>query len=145
MTSSEMTNSTDSLYFISKDLETKLHNDDNFVSNPYQFGNISWNFLHIHSLSFPSNPSIEEKQSARNLIVNFINLIPCMKCRSNAMELLSSNPPNVDNKQEYFSWMVRFHNYANEKTHRKQWSVEEAFEHWTNFNPYANQGNGGYR
>lgn len=129
---------TDSLYLISKDLETKLRND-NLASSPYQFGPVVWAFLHIHSLGYPSNPTIEEQQSARNLTFAYINLIPCMKCRTNAMEFISTNPPKVENKQEYFAWMVRLHNHANEKTRKKPWSVEEAFEYWSNYNPYANQ------
>ena len=50
---------------------------------PDLWGPHLWRFLHYLSLSYPSNPTDEEKEIMLNFIESLQEVLPCEKCRYN--------------------------------------------------------------
>lgn len=74
-----------------------------------------WEVMHTFSYAYPENPSVIEKQSAKNFYSSIGNLIPCTHCSQHCLEYTKRNPPQVQNKQSLINWVYNFHNEVNKR------------------------------
>lgn len=60
------------------------------------------------------------------------HLLPCGVCGDHLMENLKTLPvePHLDGREALFKWTVTMHNIVNKHTGKREYSLDEAFEHW---------------
>ncbi len=71
-------------------------------------------------------------EQQRMHIARFIQLLclilPCPACRLHAMKYVAQHPPLFDTPQQYWDYLVTFHNNVNEETHKMLFTDQEAKE-----------------
>ena len=86
---------------------------------PDLWGPHLWRFLHYLSLSYPSNPTDEEKEIMLNFLESLQEILPCEKCRYNFNKHLDNLDMNALNKNENFiKWLFNIHNDVNKTTNK---------------------------
>jgi hypothetical protein len=89
------------------------------VSEPKVFGPGAW--LLMHTLAY----FCEDIQTSLRITfkIYLYNLL-CVVCQEHAYEFLSENP--IEKAENLFEWTVDFHNHANRKTSKREFSYNEA-------------------
>lgn len=110
----------------------KLLNRPNY--NPEVWGKHGWFFLDSIILSYPDNPTKEQKDD----YINFFNLIgsmfPCLKCRINYMNHLTSNPLTDDiltNRNKMIEWWLTIHNLVRASNNKNIIKNENFYKYYT--------------
>ena len=86
---------------------------------PDLWGPHLWRFLHYLSLSYPSNPTDEEKEIMLNFLESLQEILPCEKCRYNFNNHLDNLDMNILNSNETFiRWLFDVHNDVNKSTNK---------------------------
>lgn len=81
-----------------------------------QWGPPYWFNFHENASLYPDNPSKEDIEQERQHIRYFVTHLPCKAtCEPKAKKFLEENPPNLNNRKEYFGWTIRFHNEINKE------------------------------
>ena len=62
------------------------------MPGPDIWGPHGWRFLHYITLGYPNNPSQEDKNTYRNFINSFKEIIPCGLCKNHFKQNLLKNP-----------------------------------------------------
>lgn len=105
--------------------------------DPKFWGKHFWATAHYITLSYPNNPTNEEKQSVKDFFEVLKVLLPCAKCRSHYSNNLQINPLTdniLNSKYKLIEWLVNLHNEVNGRTGKKQITVEDAINLYTNPN-----------
>ena len=83
--------------------------------NPKIWGPKAWFFIETIILSYPNNPTLNDKTIFKNFFNSLANILPCEKCRYNYKNHIKSNPLNDDilcNKNNLIEWIVKIHNLS---------------------------------
>lgn len=102
--------------------------------DPQLWGKHFWATAHYITISYPSNPTEEEKQSVKTFFEVLKVLLPCSKCRSHYINNLKINPLTdeiLNSKYKLIEWLVNLHNEVNGRTGKKILTVEEAIKIYT--------------
>ncbi len=103
--------------------------------DPKLWGKHFWATAHYITISYPNNPTDEEKQNVKTFFDSLTVLLPCANCRSHYLNNLKINPLTnniLNSKYKLIEWLVNLHNEVNGRTGKKIMSVEEAIELYTN-------------
>ena len=87
--------------------------------NPLLWGPHLWKFMHYLTLSYPDNPSEEEKQKYKNFFMMIGEYLPCEKCRVHYKEHKKSFPLTdeiLDTRTGLIKWLFDLHNIVNQST-----------------------------
>ena len=87
----------------------------NIDYNPKIWGPKAWFFIETIILSYPNNPTLNDKTIFKNFFNSLANILPCEKCRNNYKNHIKSNPLNDDilcNKNNLIEWIVKIHNLS---------------------------------
>lgn len=98
------------------------------------WGNHAWFFIDSILLSYPSNPSIEEKNNYKNFFYSLKYILPCLKCRNHYKEYLKKNPLNdniMDSKNNILLWIVNLHNKINNFNNKKEISLNKLYKYYS--------------
>lgn len=94
--------------------------------SPNIWGRQAWHFIHCVALSYPSNPT----ENQRNMYLSFFHslqhVLPCQICAAHYKSKIEKNPPNMTNRAELFRWTVDIHNEVNEDNGKRKLSYAEA-------------------
>ena len=88
----------------------------NINLNPLIWGPHAWFFLESIIISYPSNPTNDDKEHFKNFFTVLKNVLPCKKCRINYDKHLKNNPLDdnvLANKDNLFKWIIKIHNLSN--------------------------------
>lgn len=102
--------------------------------DPKLWGKHFWATAHYITMSYPNNPTIEEKQNVKKFFDLLTVLLPCSNCRSHYINNLQRNPLTdniLNSKYKLIEWLVNLHNEVNERTGKKIMSVEQAIDFYT--------------
>ena len=94
------------------------------------WGPQAWSFIHYIALSYPDNPTEEDKNNYKDFYINLQNVLPCPKCASNYKDNLERIPIDtslVGNK-ELFKWTIDIHNMVNNELGKRKYTYEEVFK-----------------
>jgi len=107
---------------------------------PEIWGAGAWTFMHYVALTYPTNPTEDDRNKYHTFFHNLQFVLPCSKCAKNYSENLSSLPlqGSLENNQQLFKWTVDMHNLVNKESNKKQITHEEAM------GIYLNQSNTEY-
>ena len=83
--------------------------------NREALGFFSWSILHTIGAYYPITPTPEEKEAAKNLIVSFAKLYPCLHCRDDFVEAVKQRPPVVTSRDDFSVYLCSLHNEVNVK------------------------------
>lgn len=100
-----------------------------------------WISIHNVALGFPENPTTADREQYRQFYELLGYVIPCQKCATNYRQHTSDLPIDqfLFNRKDLFRWTVLLHNIVNKSLGKRQWTFEEAWSMYNNFE-YANKG-----
>ena len=85
-------------------------NKNNF--NPKIWGPNAWKFLHMVALSYPSNPTSEDKRAYKSFFTGLGKILPCEKCQINFADHIQKFDINkyLDGPDSLFDWVMLVNN-----------------------------------
>lgn len=81
--------------------------------NPKLWGPSAWSFLFYIIISYPDNPTIDDKNNMINFFTSMGKILPCEKCRINFSNHLKKFPINdivLSNRQNLSQWLGSIYN-----------------------------------
>jgi hypothetical protein len=96
---------------------------------PEIWGPYAWNFLHIITITYPINPSEDDKHNYKTFFESLKNVLPCERCRKNFNTHLKKFPLSRDvlsSRKYLVKWLIDIHNVVNHQTGKKMLSYTEA-------------------
>ena len=84
--------------------------------NPKKWGPKAWFFIHSVALSYPLNPTEEDKEHFKTFFSILQYVLPCSICANNFQEHLDVLPLTDDvllSRKNLFLWTVKIHNKVN--------------------------------
>lgn len=84
------------------------------------WGPVTWNFLHLLSISYPDKPSKNDIENNKTLINTLGNILPCLKCRDHFKNNLQNTNMNneLSSKTNYMTFLWNLHNKINLDTNK---------------------------
>ena len=82
---------------------------------PTIWGPKAWFFIGTIILSYPDNPTLNDKTTFKNFFNSLAYILPCRKCRYNYKNHIKSYPLNdkiLNNKNNLIDWIVKIHNLS---------------------------------
>lgn len=94
------------------------------------WGPVYWRMFHYVTLTYPINPTDENKKTIKNFFTEIVpKILPCPLCRNHFKENLIMNPL-TDNILEYklklVLWLFKMHNYVNKQLGKNEISIEDS-------------------
>lgn len=96
--------------------------------DPTIWGPHLWKFMHYLTLSYPENPTEEEKDTLYNFFHTIQTVLPCEKCRYNFKAHLERTPLSEDilsNNSKVIRWLFDIHNEVNKSTGKPELPYDE--------------------
>lgn len=83
--------------------------------HPCMWGPSGWKFLHSITLSYPSEPSENDKQSIINFFQTLPAVLPCEACAEHLTQHYSKYPIKnaINSRDELVKWLFDIHNEVN--------------------------------
>ena len=102
--------------------------------NPKIWGRDSWNFFYYVALSYPKNPSIDDKLKFKKFYTIAGSMVPCEKCKMNFGKHLQELPIDnyLDTPYNLFTWLTKMENKVRVLNNRPEKSVENNFQYYMN-------------
>lgn len=84
-----------------------------------------WLILHSITLLYPLDPCQKDKDNMMQFLQGLGHVVLCDICKTHYNRNLKENPPRLDNRKDFFEWMVDFHNEVNGRTGKRSYTYEE--------------------
>jgi hypothetical protein len=121
---------------LSKDIEINL--------NPKIWGPHAWFFIESIIISYPKNPTIEEKKSYVNFFNSLPDILPCQKCREHFKHFLNRYPLDnsiLKSKDKFITWILSAHNNVKKENNSKNINIKKFYEFYNKqYNTKDNNG-----
>jgi FAD-linked sulfhydryl oxidase len=91
--------------------------------NSNAWGNGGWVFLHSITLTYPNDPTENDKKMYKNFFESLGYLLPCNECSNHYNNYIKSNPINSNVLKDKLSlsiWLYNVHNNVNDILNKKQ-------------------------
>lgn len=100
---------------------------------PETWGPFFWHTIHIVALGYSTNPSYNEKKSAKEFFESLRFLIPCPVCRDHYNAHLEKYPltPHLDKRSDLFKWTILLHNEVNKTLGKRIFTEAEVLRYYT--------------
>lgn len=98
------------------------------------WGPSGWKFMHSVTLSYPDNPTPQDRAEMRKFFTSIAPVLPCPDCRTHFAKAVQTSftETTLDNKENLFRWLVDVHNRVNRRLHKPILSyrhVSELYHH----------------
>lgn len=96
--------------------------------NPAIWGPNLWKFMHYLTLSYPENPTEEEKDRLYDFFEIIQTLLPCEKCRYNFKNHLEKTPLSdeiLSTNISVVTWLFNLHNEVNKSLNKPELSYAD--------------------
>ena len=101
--------------------------------SPNLWGPHLWKFMHLFTLSYPNEPTEDEKDTAYNFFTAIQTVLPCEKCRYNFKNHLETLTEEVlDSNENLVKWLFNIHNEVNKSTGKPQFSFDDFISMYIN-------------
>ena len=102
--------------------------------HPSIWGRDVWNSFYFIALSYPKNPTPNDKLKYKQFYEVAGSIVPCMKCRKNFGQHLRELPIDnyLNSSYELFTWVNKMDNKVKKITNSKQFTVEETMNYYMN-------------
>lgn len=95
--------------------------------NSSTWGRQAWHFIHAVALSYPQEPTEEDKENYKRFFYSLSDVLPCAICGINFAEKLETSPPNLESQDSLWKWTVDVHNQVNKKNNKPTLTYDEAY------------------
>ena len=96
--------------------------------SPKIWGRQGWHFIHCVAMSYPQNPTDQDKHNYTAFFRSLQNVLPCPSCAENFRAKMEKYPPSLENPQSLFKWTVDMHNFVNAENGKPILSYDYALE-----------------
>ena len=102
------------------------------VYNPKVWGPACWQFIHIATVCYPKNPSVEHMEGMKNWILSLAYVLPCESCRGECHKYVQNAYHHglvdvaVLNPDNLFKFFCDFHNAVNKRNGSKLYAPVDA-------------------
>lgn len=101
-------------------------NEEQQISN-YHWGPAGWQFLHSVTFSYPTNPTVQEKEQFKQFFQQLKYVLPCPSCREHYADGIEKTVPidkYLDSRESLTQWLWKLHNSVNERLGKPTVSYE---------------------
>jgi len=94
------------------------------------WGPSGWFIIDSICLSYPSNPTVLDKQQYKNYFYALPYVLPCTKCRKHFNEYITNNPLDeyvLQSRDNLIKWILNAHNNVNKNNNKKYIGIEEFY------------------
>jgi len=98
--------------------------------NPKIWGRNTWDFFYYVALSYPKNPTQQDKIKFKNFYTLAGSIVPCKKCQDNFAKHLIQLPIDnyLNSSYNLFSWVNQMDNKVRKLHNQQEYTVEESFQ-----------------
>lgn len=102
-----------------------------------ELGRQSWTLLHTLAAYYPKRPSKDQKRMAGQFLTALSHLYPCTHCSYYLRESMKSNPPRLESRDGFSTWMCEQHNEVNRRLGKKEFdcSIANILLRWRKGDP----------
>jgi hypothetical protein len=96
--------------------------------DPTIWGPPLWKFMHYFTLSYPENPTEDEKDTLVKFFETIGDTIPCEKCRYNFSQHLEKMPITeeiLESNVKVVRWLFDLHNEVNKSTNKPVFNYDD--------------------
>lgn len=100
--------------------------------NPSLWGPCAWDFFYFIALSYPKNPTHEDKLKYKSYFMLSGEVIPCEKCKKNFLKHATQLPIDdyLDSSYNLFTWVTKMQNKVRLLNNQNERSVDENFKYY---------------
>lgn len=100
--------------------------------DPTIWGPNAWTFIHLMVLSEKESFDTSRLVHYEQLFELLKHLLPCESCRQHLSENLNTmeSLKSITSKRALFDWTIMLHNKVNRTLNKKEWNLEDAYNHW---------------
>jgi hypothetical protein len=105
--------------------------------NPSLWGPHGWKIMHYITISYPDNPTKEDKDKILKFFMAIKDVLPCENCRVHFSMNLQKYPLSDDIlscKYKLINWLKDIHNEVNIRTGKKIYTYDELIKEYSNNN-----------
>jgi hypothetical protein len=106
-----------------------------FNFDPLIWGSKGWFFLDTIILSYPNNPTDEQKKNYAEFFYSLTNVLPCQKCANNYYHHLKNNPLTDDHltsREKLIKWWLKIHNLSRLDMNKDLIKYDDFIEYYGN-------------
>lgn len=102
--------------------------------HPSVWGRDVWNFFYFVSLSYPKNPTENDKLKYKQFFEIAGSIVPCEKCRVNFAKHIQQLPIEnyLNSSYQLFTWVNKMDNKVRRLNNRKEFSVNDSMKYYMN-------------
>jgi len=108
-----------------------LNNRTNLDSQIW--GDKGWFFLESIVLTYPNNPSQEQKKEYKQFFYTLPTVLPCEKCRNHFYQFITKYPLNntiLKSKNNLILWLLTAHNNIKKINGEKEIKLKEFYDYY---------------
>lgn len=109
---------------------------DTNLGDPNVWGPSFWFILHNGAYHYPKKASPIAKENTKGFIIGIPNMLPCKSCSIHARKFINERKNILDDivssRENLFKFYVDFHNAVNLRTGKKIYTLEEAYDMYSN-------------
>lgn len=92
------------------------------------WGTHAWAFIESIALTYPVNPTPQEKAEYKEFFLSLQYVLPCPRCRNHFKSNIEKYPLNdaLKNRENLIKWVIDVHNEVNKSNGKRVLSYEEA-------------------
>lgn len=102
--------------------------------DPKIWGRNTWNFFYYVALSYPKNPSSNDKFKFKQFYTLAGQIVPCQKCQQNFIKHFNELPIDdyLNSSYDLFIWITKMENKVRVLSGKNEKSVEDNFQYYMN-------------
>ena len=95
-----------------------------------RWGPTYWNYIHMVSLHYSNHPTKQEMDNNFNLVQNFMNTLPCDKCKKEIKKLVTNKDLqlSLENRDKFVKYFWNIHNSVNKRLNKRRISLKEFYK-----------------
>ena len=100
--------------------------------DPKIWGRDMWNMFYYIALSYPKNPTHNDKMKYKQFFQIAGSIVPCDKCKNNFTRHINELPIDdyLESGYDLFTWVNKMDNKVKEMTNQQQYTVEQSFQYY---------------
>jgi FAD-linked sulfhydryl oxidase len=101
---------------------------------PTVWGPEAWEKFHKRALEYCDDPCECEKNCVTHFYyVTFLQYIICESCTADYQKLIRKYPIQECSRSALFQWTVQIHNLINRKLRKPEYTCQQAYNYWSNY------------
>jgi hypothetical protein len=95
--------------------------------SPKVWGKEAWKFIHWVALTYPLEPTNQDKKNYLKFFESLQDVLPCPICADHFKKNMKDHPINLESNKALFNWTVDMHNIVNKQNGKNVLTYDQAF------------------